>query len=360
VQMSEITPIKLTPDMPEWKTFLTHNEHYIFHRPEYLRFIEETFPTVKSSYIGIVENNNLKLVFPFFHISQPGLRKVLSTGFSLFEEKLISCAFNDYGGPCGDADTDKLYAILKVVKARFNAPYIEIRQGLEKFDEPFKNLRKQTYKRFILSLGNKEHIWNGIQKYKRKAINKAASSGITTREISSDEVDSLYALYSLNMRAFGDPPYPKAFFANFYKHFVSAGLGKCFGAYLDGKLVAMLLGYCCSGRVHIIIAVSDDKYLDLRPNDAVHWAFISWACDNGYKLFDFGHTRENSGQFEYKQKWGGECRNLNRYYFIESDKELPAIDPTNPKYKSLINVWKKLPLPVTTTVGPWLREGFGI
>ncbi|MFA5142332.1 MAG: GNAT family N-acetyltransferase [Candidatus Woesearchaeota archaeon] len=354
-------PVKLEVGMDEWTSFLSCNEHYIFHCPEYVSFIESTFPTAKACYLGVMSNSKLTGLFPFFYVSQPGLKRVLSFLFpSMASPKSISSAYNDYGGPCGSIDRDKLFAMLHVLKNKFSSPYLEIRQGLEKFDEYFANLPSLKYKRFILPLSSKESVWNGIQKYKRKAIGKAESAGVVTREIPLSDIDSLYSLYSKNMRAFGDPPYPKRYFINFYKYFIDKGLGKCFGAYKDGKLIAMLLGYCCSGRVHIIIAVSDDKYLELRPNDAVHWAFISWACDNKYKLFDFGHTREGSGQYTYKERWGGECKDLNRYYLLSAGQELPNMDPTDKANALYPMIWRRLPLCVTTSIGPWLRESLGI
>ncbi|MBW3003617.1 GNAT family N-acetyltransferase [Candidatus Woesearchaeota archaeon] len=348
--------IELDEDGEEWRWFLENNEHYIFHRPEYLNFIKETFPNIKPQYFGIREREHINTVFPFFHVNQPGLRKVLAKYFSIFQEKTVSCAFNDYGGPCGE-ENPIIHEILENIK-NGKYRYIEIRQGIERFDQSFEKYQKKQYKRFVLKLGDKEAVWKGIQKSKRKAIKKSQMGGIVVKEVPENEINSLYKIYLKNMKEFGELPYPKKYFSNFYKFFIKNGLGKIFGAYYKNKLISILIGYCCSNRVHIIIAVSEKKFLHLRPNDAVHWGFIEWANDRGYAYFDFGHTREDSGQMEYKRKWGGELKDLRRYYI--SQHEIPDVDPTNPNYQKYIKLWQKLPIFISKLIGPWLREGLGI
>lgn len=162
------------------------------------------------------------------------------------------------------------------------------------------------------------------------------------------------------MKYFGSPPYSKKYFVNFYEFLVKNDLGKCFGAYHDNKLVSVLLGFNCNKHVHITIAVSDKKYLQVRPNDAVHWHYIKWAIENNYTAFDFGRVREDSGQFRYKKQWGCELKDLNHYYLFWNQAERRYLDPNNKRYSLMIKLWKKTPLFLIKTIGPWLREGTGI
>jgi hypothetical protein len=37
-------------------------------------------------------------------------------------------------------------------------------------------------------------------------------------------------------------------------------------------------------------------------------------------------------------------------------QELPEINPLNPKYRLMVDSWKKLPLPVANTVGPLIAR----
>ena len=132
------------------------------------------------------------------------------------------------------------------------------------------------------------------------------------------------------------------------------------GSFYQDKLVSALVGFCYQDRVHILIAVSDQKFQEFRPNDAMHWKFIEWAIDKGFKWFDFGRVREDSGQFEYKQKWGPELKELPSYFLLWKVKEVPIVDPHSGKNKLLVKLWKLMPLWFTKLVGMRLRKGLGI
>ena len=245
-----------------------------------------------------------------------------------------------------------------------NVDYIEVRQGIEnkEYDAVLDKLMKKSteYKRFVLNLTNEEDIWKNLDKQKRKAIRNAESYGIVVKDIAEKELSEFYKLYLRNMRAFGSPPYSKRFFSNFFKHMISNNMGKILGAYYNQKLVSALVGYCYKDRVHIIISVSDDKFLSYRPNEAVHWNFIKYAINSDYKYFDFGRVREDSGQFRFKKEWGCELKDLNHYYLLIKADQMPHIDPNNKKYKLMIKIWKRLPIKATKIIGPWLRSGLGI
>jgi hypothetical protein len=36
---------------------------------------------------------------------------------------------------------------------------------------------------------------------------------------------------------------------------------------------------------------------------------------------------------------------------------MPDLNPNNPKYRLFINGWKRLPVAVSRTIGPWLARG---
>lgn len=337
--------IELTPENPAWNGFLTRHEHLVFHTQGFFKFIKKTF-TQRPLYLAVANGDYITLVFPSVLIKH-----------LLFGRKIISVGYLEYGGFAGEKEDIPL--VLEHMKNNYGyVSNIEIRQGLEMFDSILSanTIAAIPYRRFLLPLVSVDSALRGIQKHKRKAIKKAEEDGVVVRELALGDIDSLYALYLRNMRSFGSPPYGRHFFLNF----ISMGMGKIFGAFINGKLVAALAGYCYQKRIHIIIAVSDDKYLINRPNDAVHWAFIKYGCENGYTLFDFGRTREGSGQHEYKEKFGAEMHPLHHYYLLFNKKDIPHVDPTDRKMKIAAAVWKRLPLFVTEKTGHWLREGLGI
>ncbi len=345
--MGEVNIELLSPEDRRLSFFLDNNDHLLLHTPAYALFISTAFHC-EYRFIAAVENDVIMAILPIVDVKS-----------SLFGKRIISAPYLEYGGFAGD---ERFFPpILDWLSRKYQEKfdYLEIRGGMESFDPILSSMtiKKNLYKRFVLSLTTKDQVWDNIQKSKRKAIKKALSL-VEVRDLPISELNSLYSLYCRNMRRFGSPPYNQEYFVHFYSHLVEKGQGKIIGAYHHGKLVAALVGLCYRDRVHIIIAVSDPQYQELRPNDAVHWKFIEWASENGFKWFDFGRVREESGQFEYKQKWGPILLDLPSYFVIWNGKNIPEVDPR--RYHLAVKLWRFLPLRVTKMVGHRLRKELGI
>ena len=358
----EISKIKESTEQLNF--FLSNTPHFIFHTLEYKKFIEEAFET-EYILLAAQDGEKIKTILPVVKIKS-----------KLFGNKMISSAYLEYGGFAGEEEG--VGEILDFIgKGNSKYGYLEIRGGEECFDEILsaKLIKKNLYKRFVLELGPEEKVWKGIQHSKRKAINRALRN-VEVKEVPLAGLDEFYKLYLRNMKRFGSPPYAKKYFESFYRNIVDVGQGKIYGAYIkdekslstsglqqdtqcfEGKLVAALLGFCYRDRIHIVIAVSDERFREHRPNDAVHWEFIKWGCEKDYKWFDFGRVREESGQFEYKRKWGPKLLGLPSYFMLWGKKEIPEVDPSG--YGLAVKMWKKMPLWFTKLVGPRLRKELGI
>ncbi|MBT3940966.1 GNAT family N-acetyltransferase [Candidatus Woesearchaeota archaeon] len=325
----------LKEDCKEWREFLKDTEHLIIHTPEWKQFIEATFPRTKAKYYALESQGKIKFLFPTFH-----------TFASFLPNK--SAAFIEYGGPIGKANKRQFNQIKERLPEN-----IEIRQGLCN-DILRKNfVEVKAFKRFVLPLKSEDELWKHIHKAKRKAVRMAEKSGVTVKDVPKKDLPELYYMYLKAMKVFGSAPFSKKYFENFYTYFIDKNMGRMLGAYYDGKLVAILSGYMIGKRIHINMNVSDTKYLQFRPNDALHWEFIRWGCSKKYKVFDFGAARVGSGQFSFKKKWKAELHDLSNFYF---KKPKIGLDVSSPLFKIPIVIWKMTPLPLAKLVGPLLRE----
>jgi lipid II:glycine glycyltransferase (peptidoglycan interpeptide bridge formation enzyme) len=329
--------IELKQKSKEWDQFLKETPHLIIHTPEWKAFIEETFTRTKAKYYAITVKNKIKLIFPTFHTN---LSFVPNT----------SSPFLEYGGPIGTATNQQMSKLKK-----------HLHQNLEIHHSVNNNLLRSFFKvkkanRFVLPLNSEEEMWAHIHKFKRKAVRLAEKSGVVVRDVPQSEINNLYALYLKVMKRFGTSPYSKKYFVNFYKYLVSKKLAKVLGAYYKGKLIAVLAGVTVSGRVHINISISDHKYLKFRPNDALHWAFIQWACNNKYREFDFGIVWEGRGQYGFKKKWNAELKDLD-YFYLKPQK---LSEPFYFKFKFFPTVWKLMPTSVASILGQFFREQIAI
>ena len=46
-------------------------------------------------------------------------------------------------------------------------------------------------------------------------------------------------------------------------------------------------------------------------------------------------------------------------YYLVKAQEMPNINPTNPKYRLLVDTWSRLPLPMANLMGPFLARSLG-
>jgi hypothetical protein len=88
----------------------------------------------------------------------------------------------------------------------------------------------------------------------------------------------------------------------------------------------------------------------------MYWELMRYGCEHGYKLFDFGRSKADTGSFHFKRHWGFTPDPLAYQYHLVKLKELPNNSPSNPKYKKRIELWRKLPLPVTKVIGPHIAK----
>ena len=83
------------------------------------------------------------------------------------------------------------------IKETYSIDNVEIKDNNPLFN---KLVKRKDYRKFVISLENKEQVWRNIQKSKRKAVKKAQREGITTREVQKKEINKLCASKALNKK----------------------------------------------------------------------------------------------------------------------------------------------------------------
>jgi hypothetical protein len=83
---------------------------------------------------------------------------------------------------------------------------------------------------------------------------------------------------------------------------------------------------------------------------------LEYACDHGYQAFDFGRSSPGEGTYVFKEKWGAVPVPLH-WHYIALDGKLPNPEGSGKeRFEKATHYWKKLPLIVTTIVGPHIRK----
>ena len=73
-------------------------------------------------------------------------------------------------------------------------------------------------------------------------------------------------------------------------------------------------------------------------------------------VFDYGRSKMGTGSYSFKKNWGFEPEPLPYQYRLVKAKDVPNLSPTNPRYEMMIEVWKRLPLPIANTLGPLIAR----
>ena len=84
----------------------------------------------------------------------------------------------------------------------------------------------------------------------------------------------------------------------------------------------------------------------------LYWNCLEFACENGYKVFDFGRSTPGEGPNRFKEQWGAKPVQLYWHYWLREAGQLPQINPQNPKYRAVIKIWQRLPVSWTKIIGP--------
>ncbi|HLF00067.1 MAG TPA: GNAT family N-acetyltransferase [Gaiellaceae bacterium] len=182
------------------------------------------------------------------------------------------------------------------------------------------------------------------------AIQKGLRDGIEVRRGGepADLTRVFYELHTLTRRRHGVPVQPRRLFELLWSRVVEPGLGFVLVAEAEGRPAAAAFFLGWNGTVIYKYSAGLPELGRLRPTNVLLWHAIRWACESGYRSFDFGRTDpENEGLRTFKQGWGTEERKLR--YSALADRAPAAGTPSSPR--ALQAVIRRSPLFVTRLLG---------
>jgi serine/alanine adding enzyme len=267
----------------------------------------------------------------------------------LFGRTLTSLPFVNYGGVMADAP--------EVGRALIEAAHVAARDRkcshveLRHIEQQFPALPVKRHKVAMrLPLG--PSMFEGLDRKVRNQIRKAEKSGLVVERGGEPLVGDFYTVFARNMRDLGTPVYSRRLFEEVLRAFPDRA--QLHIVRLNGMPVAGGVTYRTASMVQLPWASSLRAYNTLCPNVLLYWDAIQFAQESGAAVFDMGRSTPNEGTFKFKAQWGAEPVPLNWEYQLMAPGELPNVSPANPKYQFAIALWQKLPLSVTTTVGPMI------
>ncbi|PPD05254.1 MAG: peptidoglycan bridge formation protein FemAB [Methylobacter sp.] len=298
----------------------------------------------KTYYLYAETEGHITGVLPLVHINS-----------LLFGNNLISNAFCVYGGIVASDEASYLALDREACKLaeELGVDSLEMRNRVQKSpDRPHKELYV-TFRKHLEDDVDKN--MQAIPRKQRAMVRKGIDAGLTGTL--DDNVDRLYQIYSESVRNLGTPVFPKKFFKALKDIFKE----RCDIVTIEhqGKAVASVMNFYFKDEVLPYYGGGSAEARDLKANDFMYWEVMRRAVEKNVKIFDYGRSKVGTGPYSFKKNWGFQPEPLFYEFHLVKAKAVPEINPLNPKYQLFIAGWKKLPLPVSQFVGPWLARDLG-
>lgn len=266
----------------------------------------------------------------------------------LFGHYLVSVPFLNYGGPLGTDAAIQALAAWAADRAREdNAKLLELRSRRALPLELPASHRKITV---VLDLpaGDPDLLFKKFDAKLRSQVRKPQKEGVEVR-FGPDQVGPFFEVFSEHMRDLGTPTQPRRLFETIAEVFPDAWFG-C--AYVGAKPVAGGAGFVWGREYEMTWASSLYAYNKLAPNMGLYWAFMQRAMAENLALFNFGRCSVGVGTHRFKRQWGSRDEQLWWYQVSPGGSEAATPSPDDGAFSWGPRLWRRLPLPVATALGP--------
>lgn len=336
-------------DRQRWDAYaLNHPQSSPYHLFAWKLAIEEAYGH-RCHYLYCEADGQLVGILPLVHIRFPGLIN-----------ELTALPYCDVG-TCV-CDSIKVQDILLREAARLHSTLpgkkMSLRGHLEESAAAMALLHREPSDkvRMLLRLPDSaEALLAGFKSKLRSQVNKAGKNGIAFRWGTVQDLDRLYHVFARNMLDLGSPVHGKVWFRSLlaqYGERMKMGLVE-----FEGTVVGMGILLLAKKSVSIPWASTLRGYNALSPNMLLYWKLLEFSADNGFEYFDFGRSTLNEGTYHFKKQWGAEPVPLTWYTMGEEGTVAPGTPPAKGTAReTAAAVWRHLPYPLATGLGPFLRK----
>jgi FemAB-related protein (PEP-CTERM system-associated) len=309
----------------------------VFHLSAWKRVVQDIF-RYAPHYLVAVERGDIRAVLPLFEV-----RGLLSG------RALVSVPCGVYGGLCGGDGEGRRALIEEAVRTRtrLRARFVELRN----LHAPEEGLpTKSLYTVFSRPIeADPEANLAAIPRKQRRMVRQGMKNDLEPRR-GWEALDAFYSIYLANRRRLGSPPYSKRLFEAIRDRFGTDA--ELLTIWHEGRPMSGVISLFYADRVMPYYGAARPAAFSLAVNDFMYWELMRKAAADGYRVFDFGRSREGSGSYDFKRHWGFEPAPLAYQYALADGEAMPNVNPSNPKLRVFIETWKRLPLPVTAWLGP--------
>lgn len=328
-----------------WDNYVNAAERAtFFHRAGWKTVLERSFGH-KTFFLQAVRNDEVVGVLPLAQVKS-----------LLFGNSLSALPFCVYGGLV--ADDDEVASALReracALAQELKVDALEMRNRESSgAGWPVKELY-YTFRKAIEA--DDDANLKAIPNRQRAMVRKGIKEGLASEW--DEGVDRLYRVYSESVRNLGTPVFSRKYFKVLQEVFAE----DCSVLMIthQGADIAGVMSFYFRDEVLPYYGGSTAAARTVKGvNHFMYWELMRRSAAQGYRLFDFGRSKSGTGPYSFKKNFGFEPQPLPYDYFLVGSDAIPDVNPLNPKYKLMINVWSRLPLPVANLFGPILAKDLG-
>jgi FemAB-related protein (PEP-CTERM system-associated) len=336
----EIQP--LSGESVEWDAFVRSMPGGSpFHLLAWKRAVETSFGH-RPHYLIAVGEHGIEGVLPLFEVR--GL---------LGGRGLISVPYGVYGGICGRSETarQRLLDHATGLARRLRAGYVELRHRAgQELDLPTKSL----YVNFSRPIsGSDEENLAAIPRKQRRMTRQGLKHGLRA-EFGMQHLDAFYDVYAHSVHMLGSPVFPRRLFTAIAQEFQKEC--ELLTIWKDERVVAGVLTLLYEDQALPFYGGALREAFPYAVNDFMYWELLCHVAHAGYRVFDFGRSREGTGPYHFKRHWGFEPQPLPYQYALLDGGSIPNVSPANPKMRLAVEAWKRAPYRLTRLLGPALTR----
>jgi FemAB-related protein (PEP-CTERM system-associated) len=274
----------------------------------------------------------------------------------LFGDALVSLPIAVYGGAAvvEEAARAALHGAASDLARDLGVQHLELRNRAATEPEWPRQDLYVTFRKTLLP--EVEANLLAIPRKQRAMVRKGIDRGLVSEV--DDHIDRFFELYADNQHRHGTPPYPRRYFEALRRAFgrdceVLTVLDK------EGAPVSAVLSFYFRDEVLPYYAGDHERARALAANDFKYWELMRRAVERGLHVFDYGRSKRGTGSYDFKKNWGFEAQPLNYEYLLLRRDGIPQNNPSNPKYRAFISLWRCLPRPVANAIGPAIVRNLG-
>jgi len=287
---------------------------------------------------------------------QRGMLPAFVVRRALFGTVVTSMPFLDGGGPCTASPllAGRLIEHLVLQAERAGAQAVELRSACRL---PI-SVQPAQHK-VVLSLNlpsDADRLWRQLDKDVRNQVRRAERCGLSIDAGGTANLADFYAVLASRMRDLGSPVHAVGFLRAVADEF--GDRARIILVRKGQTTVGGLMALAFKDALVVPWSACLKEYFSLRPNMLLYWEAIRFACQQGFRRFDFGRSTTGSGTYHFKRQWGAVEEPLFWYTILIRGRRSRSPERASAAAAAMSNLWRRLPIAVTRGLGPPIRKYF--